>query len=369
MRVSFVVVLALAGCAAQDAVPGAEPPARAWPELAWPDLSVQGDFVGRKDDRMTFDEDGGSIGDRARLRRLDLDVAASLGEHVDAFAVAGFRAQPTEEFEADVEQAWVRAATPVAGAFDLEVRAGRFRSSFGRFNELRVHELPQIDRPLVLRRFLGDEGYARTGASARVLGATPNGAHAVAATLEAVNGGGLPVLDVDNGEAFDVVADVDWSWTASPRATLLTGASLFVGDENSLDAHLFGVDALLSLRAAEREWLRSVELGGELLRAQIERAASATDEPGGFYVWTQAEIVPSWYAGVRVGAADDLDEPSVTTDELGVYAAHMLAENLRFTLGWQRLESEDPAEGRATTLFIEMTFGFGAHPLRPFWTR
>ena len=47
----------------------------------------------------------------------------------------------------------------------LKFQIGRFRPSFGKFNTLHTHDLPQSTRSLLTEEFLGEEGFISQGVS------------------------------------------------------------------------------------------------------------------------------------------------------------------------------------------------------------
>jgi hypothetical protein len=118
-----------------------------------PNLSVIADFVGQAGPR----EDGDA--NRFALRETEIGLQAA----VDPFARADFFVGLHEGESAELEEGYI---TLLALPWGLQARGGKFLPNVGRLNMVHNHELPQVDRPLVLRQFLGEEGLNETGLEA-----------------------------------------------------------------------------------------------------------------------------------------------------------------------------------------------------------
>ncbi|HRY29796.1 MAG TPA: hypothetical protein P5079_07130 [Elusimicrobiota bacterium] len=115
-----------------------------------PNISVIGDFVGTAGPR----ESEGS--NRFALREAELGFQANVDPYARADVFAGWH-----EGEAlELEEAYV---TLLALPLALQARGGKFRANFGRLNMIHPHELPQVDQPLVLERYLGGDGLNSAG--------------------------------------------------------------------------------------------------------------------------------------------------------------------------------------------------------------
>jgi hypothetical protein len=91
-------------------------------------------------------------------RSVELNAAASIDPFAKGYVVVNGSADPvTGELIWGVEEAALQ-TTSLPG--NLEVKAGRFFGEFGRLGYIHDHELPFVNRPLVLARYIGGE--ART---------------------------------------------------------------------------------------------------------------------------------------------------------------------------------------------------------------
>jgi len=88
-------------------------------------------------------------------RSLELNVAASVDPFAKGYAVINASADAaTGEANMGVEEAALQ-TTSLPG--NLELKAGRFFGEFGRLAYIHDHELPFVNRPLVLDQYIGGE--------------------------------------------------------------------------------------------------------------------------------------------------------------------------------------------------------------------
>ena len=88
-------------------------------------------------------------------RSIELNVAASVDPFAKGYAVInGSADSATGEATLGVEEAALQ-TTSLPG--NLELKAGRFFGEFGRLAYIHDHELPFVNRPLVLDRYIGGE--------------------------------------------------------------------------------------------------------------------------------------------------------------------------------------------------------------------
>ena len=88
-------------------------------------------------------------------RSVELNVAASVDPFAKGYAVINASADPaTGEATLGVEEA---ALQTTSLPWNLELKAGRFFGEFGRLAYIHDHELPFVNRPLVLDQYIGGE--------------------------------------------------------------------------------------------------------------------------------------------------------------------------------------------------------------------
>src|SRR5262245_61049274 len=90
------------------------------------------------------------------------EVELGLQAAVDPYVRADVFLALTAEGEAEIEEAY---ATTLALPKGLQVKGGRFKSAFGKWNQLHDHTWLTVDRPDALVSFFGEESLAADGAS------------------------------------------------------------------------------------------------------------------------------------------------------------------------------------------------------------
>ncbi|MGZ6240613.1 MAG: hypothetical protein ACXWMF_12340 [Syntrophales bacterium] len=88
-------------------------------------------------------------------RSIELNLAGSVDPFARGYAVINASADPvTGEATAQVEEA---ALQTTSLPWNLTLKGGRFFAEFGRLSYIHDHELPFVNRPLVLDNFIGGE--------------------------------------------------------------------------------------------------------------------------------------------------------------------------------------------------------------------
>jgi hypothetical protein len=109
-------------------------------------------FNGRGSDQTGSDRPGGF---NVFQRSIELNVAASVDPFAKGYAVINASADSaTGEANMGVEEA---ALQTTSLPWNLELKAGRFFGEFGKLSFIHDHELPFVNRPLVLDQYIGGE--------------------------------------------------------------------------------------------------------------------------------------------------------------------------------------------------------------------
>lgn len=347
-----------------------------------PTITVFGNLLWRLDDREVVTEEGDPIDDTVNLREVELDFRAAIDPYADGVAIVAIESEVPGEFDVSVEELLIHIKslpvsfweTPPLGT---TITLGRMRTEFGRNNRLHLHDLPQLNRPVAVQQFLGEEGHAAVGASARMFLPSP-GDTALELTLQGFQGGHVPLAQETSRPA----------WLANLRFFLP------LADEHSFDVALIGFyghndeDGRRQSRAASLDWLyrwkplragesRSFLFGGQFFYARHEFEEDTNGDeipdtgvatsPFGYYLWAQYQISRPLYLGVRWDRTDVLTDEDATLRRVQPYVSWYLSEFFRLRVAyehtWSNLEEED---GLDSVLF-EANVVFGSHPPEPFW--
>jgi hypothetical protein len=291
-----------------------------------------------------FDYGGGEVDNGFNLGEVELVFSANVDPYFYAYAVLAF-----EEEGAEVEEGTLQ-TTSLPGGF--QVKAGKFFSGFGRINPQHSHQWDFVDRPLVYRLTLGDEGLNDKGIQVTWLAPT---AFQLLLGLEAFQG--------DNELAFnsigeDPLPDHDgprlWVGWLKLAPNLPGNHALQVGlfgatgdhqeahDENEdgaddqwLDGEtrFYGADAVYKYDSPKAHGVGDLIVQAEYFRRtkDLELVADDSfpalvgrhreDEQDGLYAQAVYGFAPRWRGGIRyelVGLTNEAKMPDgqvVTYDE------------------------------------------------------
>src|SRR5438309_476953 len=128
------------------------------------DIGVAGDFVGNITQRNVARAGGGTFAGQEN-RFFPREVELSLFGQIDPYASAVVRIEAGEEGRGQETGVTLAEAylTLLTLPFGTQARLGQVRNRFGWSNEIHEHDLPWVDRPNVMRNFLGGEGLQEKG--------------------------------------------------------------------------------------------------------------------------------------------------------------------------------------------------------------
>ena len=293
----------------------------------------------------------------------------------------------------EVEEGFI-ATTDLPGP--LQLRGGRIKSAFGKWNLYHSHQFFSIDRPRVLDSFFGEESLTTDGLSLSVLIPNPanlyldsltevgaathgpafNSGHRGLTFLEHLtaffNPGRDHTLEVgatgvfgETGPSEDLIAAID---AAVPPGTLVPS--------DGLDSQVFGVDVTWKWRPVDRnvyqsflwqtEWLRS-RRNLETLDLAGPSLVPATVSSTGGYSYAEYQFLKRWRAGARFDWTEFPDDALARERAVsGVVRFHPSEfQELRFQI--ERVTRNDAAAARAggdeddTRLFFQWIPIIGAH--------
>jgi hypothetical protein len=339
------------------------------------DMGVTGDFVGDFTSSRVQDAQMGTF-TGFENRFFPREVEMSFFGQIDPYARAEVRVEGAQEFDNGSRKFNVHLAeanlTLQTLPFGTQAKLGLMRNRFGLSNEVHEHDLPQTDRPDVMRRFLGDEGLVETGAEFTWVPPLPF-------YLQVLGG----VFNGDN----DVIAG--WGRFSGP---LGTGRLRSFVESERYGAVQFGISgatgetpdqqrtALLGFdvkyKYTPEGWRHAlVTVGGEAL--YFNRKVLTEDENGSrlqtrerWGMYTYAELRPweRWAGGLRFDWSQFPDSPGQSW-ALGPYMTFMPSEFLKFRLGYKYTDySAATTFGKtnASEVLFQASFILGAHPAHPF---
>lgn len=228
-------------------------------------------------------------------RELEVGMQSALDPYSVAKVFIGF-----SEEEVDVEEAYAY-WTGLPG--HLRVDVGKFRQAVGELNRWHLHALPEDEYPLVIQRYLGEEGLAATGVSVY----WPLPFSGPAGTFEwygQVTRGDNATLFAD-GRRPALLTQLSgfWQFSRSTYGQLGVTAIYGTNPDTSLTTVLGAVAARFTWRPPERAKYREITLRGELFALRRRFAGQGATRLGGY-------VDLSWRLGSRLiaGCRGDLVE-------------------------------------------------------------
>ena len=369
------------------------------------DIGIAGDFVGNlTQDAVARANAGTFFGRENRVFPREIELA--LFGQVDPYARAEVRIEAAEEFEDGERATGVNLAeanfTVMALPFGTQAKLGLMRNRWGLLNERHAHDLPQVDRPNVLVRFLGEEGLVESGLEAtwvpplpfylEVLGGVFNGDNEVAFGRGSFR---HPLLTARVRTFFEfgsfgaLQVGVSAARGRATQTVTLNDVGAGTTIEESVDTQrnlITGID--LKYKLVPEGWRHALlTVGGEALYSRrqtlvvgdpdgdgVESAERRTRERFGWYVYADVQPWRRWLIGARY---DNTQFPVNPGREWAIepYAVFLPSEFLRFRLAFKHTErtnregfNAEPFAGIRISdeLLLQATFILGAHPAHPF---
>jgi hypothetical protein len=298
----------------QDTTPAAAPGRERNLSQLNPEISVTGDL-------RAFAQTAGPQTDNFRLQEIEIAFQSALDpySHTKIFAAL-------EDGAIDVEEAYFYYIGLPAR---LRLDVGVFRQQLGELNRWHLHGIPEMDYPLVLTTYAGEEGLIGTGLSTYWAGS-------LLGTQElwgqVTVGSSATLFDGGNRPAF--LGHLNNFWQLSDATYLQIGATGIYGTnpDTALTTVLAGADFRLTWRPPARSRYREWTLRGEVYTLDKERDG-AGDARHGFYVGTQYKLGSRWWTGVRYDYVEAPEGP------LGII--RQLVPSLTFWQSeWVRLHGE-----------------------------
>ncbi len=327
-----------------------------------PRITVFGDFVYNNAHGPIINDAGDDISDRASLREAELDFRADVDPVAKAIGIFSFGEDRPGEYTVEVEEMYVLLPGIAEG---LDLRVGRFRPAFGTDNLLHTHDLPWTNRPLVIREFLGEEGFSETGGEAKYL-VPGTGSIPLEIRYALVNGESAAVLSGSASNSQAHLARVSTFFDVGDASFLQVGASAMFGDSDLQGGatQMLGFDVLYKWRPKEERALHSLVAQAEGFFLDRDLNGKSINSSGVYatVLWQQTRNL---YFGARGDWTQYADLNSGSAQAASVWASYYTSEFLRFRLGFEALD--DPRKELDSTAFFQMTFVFGSHPAEPYW--
>ena len=247
----------------------------------------------------------------------------------------------------------------------LTLRAGKFKTAFGKHNQLHTHAFPFIDAPLIQSELLGHHGMTDVGLSASAL--LPVGWFSEF-TLQAVSGR-MEEVDYFNSRSpndnvfvarFVNLLDLSESITAELGVSDAFGKN---EEENAAYAgktNLYGADLTFKWRPTVGGRSAALSWTTEYINRNID-TSQATEKGGGFASWVQYQFAQRWWAQARGEYLQIKDDVQAQfhrkyTALVGFVPTEFSAARLQYSM------LEDGSDKPEHKVYLQLNFTIGAHP-------
>jgi hypothetical protein len=316
----------------------------------------------------SYQKSGGNF----ELRSAELGISASIDPFARGYAIINGNSDNIEVEEAAI----VTTSLP----YNLTAKGGRFFADFGRLSHFHDHDLPFVNRPIVLDQYVDGESQA-DGVELSWLAPTEQ---YVNLTLGAYNKIGAENERVSNAEPRSL-----------PKFTYLARAATFfnLNDDNSIDLgasyaytpqvtieqnagrHLAGVDLTYRYTPLGQASYRGLVWGTEMLFNSENRPVSSlvTDvdtgdqiaETGfkrhnafGLYTYVEPRLTRRIYPGFEFQWVQALDAGVPQTTAFSPYITIWASEFQRFRLQYTNIAQPGGHENQG---FLQWTVILGSH--------
>ena len=309
-----------------------------------PEVSFTGNVLARSSSRTR---------EQFEMQEFELDLQASLDPYSRTRVTLAVEAGGALE----IEEAYIAYPALSRG---VGLTVGKFRQTFGVLNRQHLHALPQIDYPLVLLAFFGDDGLGQTGLSLEWLLPVSSRTSTHELTLQ--------VTDSENeafaGDSFDRLAalvHVKNFWELSAATYFEWGFSGISGDSQSGGSNrVWGTDLTFHWQPPSRAKYREITVRAEALLSERHDSAGRRHEALGGYAYVEGLLRRNLSAGVRYDKFEDPLEPQFRLWGISPYLSWWQSEYVRLRAELQHLEGSllDESEDR---FLIQMTWAAGPH--------
>jgi len=275
-------------------------------------------------------------------RSVELNLAGSVDPFARGYVVINASADPiTGEAKATVEEAAIQTTSL---PWNLTLKGGRFFGEFGRLSYIHDHELPFVNRPLVLDNYIGGESKT-DGLQLNFLLPIP---HYVSLTAGVGDQFGDTPDNVGNFRHFSELnfwGRASTSFDLTPDVSLETGVSglfnpkeidrggVFVQPDGSTLTErrrlVLGADLMVRYQPLRNNQFQSLTWGTELLYSDNSYLFNPTGVPGGpafnrsigsfgLYSYLAYKLHRQWIVGCLF---DWMENPQNNADKTSAYSA------------------------------------------------
>ncbi len=322
----------------------------------------------------TFFGSGAEEGAVVKTRDLGLrETEISLNAYVDPYARADFfiafgreledpfvgpdsGIAGSGEFAAELEEAYLTTLSLPGG---LQLKAGKFRSNFGKINPLHPHALNYIDMPRMYVNYLGEEGLNDQGISVNWLVPNPWDLYQEL-TLEVTSGAVEAPAFGGGSNHLLYLARLKNFFDLNENTTLEVGFSGLLGPNDAAGhkSRIVATDLTIKWKPLRRNRYRSFEWTTEALLSERDLGAAKVTSRA-LYSFLRYQIGKRWFIGARYDYSQFPDNGDIHEQAYSGIVNFFATEFQKIELQFQHGK---PAEQSGfNRLLLRLVFVIGAH--------
>ncbi|HOT27115.1 MAG TPA: hypothetical protein PLU72_02925 [Candidatus Ozemobacteraceae bacterium] len=312
-----------------------------------PDISVAGVAIGKASTDKR-DPDRNTIG----LHESELVLTKSVSPYSRANLTVGFHGDHSE-----VEEGYIDVVHLLPEK--IEARIGKFLVPAGFLNTVHSHDWPMVARPLSMRYFTGDEGFAENGLSLSMPIDLRSKTY-VKASADVLNGSNEGLFN--DGQTRVVGGRIMSNTPLNDRDDMNLGLNLHQGAWNTagdLDSRLVGADVMLRRRFNQHDRFL---LWGEWMWNRREQLGRGDLTAAGYYLGAMYTFKKdhNWHVGIEYDCSEKPGDSRFNAIARSAFLGYWLTENDRLQLQFRNVR--DPFEQTvANELLFEVIWGMGPH--------
>ena len=313
-----------------------------------PDIGGVGDFLFQQSDLRKGDPRYDPANDKFNVR----DTQLIFFSPIDPFTLAQISIDKPDNGAFDIEEAFlVFNQLPE----DLTLRAGQFRPQFGLINEIDTFQLPVVNRPQAIARYIGDDGFVEPGVNLN--GYIPNPWDAdIKADVNMVSGYNTLSFDHRDGRNFDfaLIGNLIYSRDLFDSGFLTSGASFAGGPGPGGQSYLEDAFAQVRYIPSQRQVLT---VSTEGLLAEREGVGDHGVKRG-VYSLVDYNFWLRYHLGLLLDLADVPNVPRGTEFGVSPVFTYFVSDNTRLRLQYTHTTGSD-AERADDVVLLQATFSLG----------
>ncbi|MFI5353749.1 MAG: hypothetical protein ACHQZS_12405 [Candidatus Binatales bacterium] len=313
-----------------------------------PDIGGVGDFLFQQSDLRKGDPRYDPANDKFNVR----DTQLIFFSPIDPYTLAQISIDKPDNGAFDIEEAFlVFNQLPE----DLTLRAGQFRPHFGLINEIDTFQLPVVNRPQAIARYIGDDGFVEPGVNLN--GYIPNPWDAdIKADVNLLSGYNTLSFDHRDGRNFDFafIGNLIYSRDLFDSGFLTSGASFAGGPGPGGQSYLEDAFAQVRYIPSQRQVLT---VSTEGLLAERE-GVNDHGVKRGVYSLVDYNFWLRYHLGLLLDLADVPNVPRGTEFGVSPLFTYFVSDNTRLRLQYTHTTGSD-AERADDVVLLQATFSLG----------